>query len=88
MPAFAEDIGIDPNHAQTMKARKSIPPKYWEKVISAAQVRGIDGVNAAELMRLAATKKKGAAKVKKRVTIAGRVTHSRKNGQALNARME
>lgn len=42
---FGNDIGVDDNHARTMKQRDSIPAKYWVRVVEGAQRRKIDGIN-------------------------------------------
>lgn len=36
---FAAAIGIEPFHAQSMKNRGSIPPAYWQRVVTAASDR-------------------------------------------------
>jgi hypothetical protein len=59
---FARDIGIAPNHAQTMKARGSIPVEYWPATIAAAKARHIGGVTAECLMNLHARGRGAGAK--------------------------
>lgn len=54
---FSRAIGIKPFHAQTMKTRGSIPPEYWERVVSAAVAREIDGVTFEGLAKLASTRR-------------------------------
>ncbi len=41
---FAALLGIPESHARTIKARDSIPPEHWPRVVEAARERGIDGV--------------------------------------------
>jgi hypothetical protein len=41
---FAEAIGIPDSHARAMKARRSIPHRYWRRTVKAAQERHIDGI--------------------------------------------
>lgn len=38
---FADDIGVPRTHAHTMKARRSIPVRYWPAVVAAAKKRGL-----------------------------------------------
>lgn len=52
VPDFARDIGITPKHAQTMRARESIPPGYWLDVVRAATERGFKGVSLEVLARI------------------------------------
>lgn len=40
--AFAVDVGLEYQHAATMKTRNSIPPEYWPAVIKAAERHGKD----------------------------------------------
>lgn len=53
---FAEAVGIEAFHAQTMKARDSIPAAHWSKVVAAAADRGIDWVTLEVLAELAEAK--------------------------------
>lgn len=53
---FAEAIGIPAFHAQTMKARGSIPSAYWRKTIHAARERGLDRITDELLIDLAQAK--------------------------------
>ena len=50
---FAEAINIKGFHAQTMKARDSIPPAYWADTVAEAQKRGIEGVTLEKLAEIA-----------------------------------
>jgi hypothetical protein len=54
---FAEAIGIQDFHAQTMKTRGSIPPAYWADTVSAALTRNIEGVTLEKLAELAKEKR-------------------------------
>jgi hypothetical protein len=38
---FSQALGIADTHARTMKARNSIPPDHWAKLIVEAESRGI-----------------------------------------------
>lgn len=48
---FAEDIGVDYQHAATMKQRNSISPDFWPRVLRAAQTVGI-ALNHERLLRM------------------------------------
>lgn len=50
---FAGDIGVGPKHAHAMRARDSIPPLYWPRVIEAATKRGKDDITYELLAQLA-----------------------------------
>lgn len=54
---FAEAIGIEVFHAQSMKTRDSIPPAYWADTVSAAIQRNIEGVTLEKLAGLAKEKR-------------------------------
>lgn len=54
---YAEAIGIEGFHAQTMKQRGSIPPAYWSDTVSAATARGIEGITLERLAELAKAKR-------------------------------
>lgn len=56
--ALAEAIGIKPVHAQTMKARDSIPALYWRDVVDAARQRRIKGVTLDVLAQISSAKLK------------------------------
>lgn len=49
---MARDIGIKPTHLQTMKARGSIPSKFWPDIVAAAAQRGLPGITLELLGRL------------------------------------
>lgn len=57
--AFARDIGIKPAHAQTIKARGSLPSAYWAAARAAAARRGIEGITIDALASLAAARLNG-----------------------------
>jgi len=42
---FAQAIGIPDSHARTMKARNSIPPEHWDRLVAAAIERDIEGIS-------------------------------------------
>lgn len=50
---FAQDIGVEVTHAQTIKNRNSIPAKYWWTLTKAAKKRGLKIINIETLARLA-----------------------------------
>lgn len=52
-PKLGEAIGIKDFHAQTMKARKSIPAAYWQRVVDAAAAIGKPEINYEKLAELA-----------------------------------
>jgi hypothetical protein len=41
----ARDLGITTEHAAQMKARGSIPVRYWPRLVDSAKERGIRGIN-------------------------------------------
>ncbi len=45
-------IGVPESHARTMKARKSIPLKYWRALIAAADNAGIRDLDYAALIAM------------------------------------
>lgn len=52
--ALAEALGVDQSHVRTMKARSSIPSRYWVMTVEAAAAKGIEGVTHEELARIVA----------------------------------
>lgn len=42
---FAEAVQVKPNAAREMKRRKSIPVRYWPRLVDACKELGIRGVN-------------------------------------------
>jgi len=55
---FASDIGVRPNHVQTMKVRESIPPEYWSDLVRCAARRRIRGVTMNLLGQIAKSKRR------------------------------
>jgi hypothetical protein len=53
---FADDLGISYGNAKAMRRRDRIGLEYVTKVVAAAEARGIDGVTAALIARLASDK--------------------------------
>ena len=51
---LAREIGIESCHARTMRARGSIPPAYWTRIVAAAARLRIDGITFERLAALAA----------------------------------
>lgn len=51
---FASDVGVAGGTARAWKARNSIPPEYWIRVVEAAVARGFRLVTLDTLARLAA----------------------------------
>lgn len=49
---YAEAIGIEDFHAQTMKTRGSIPSAYWRRTVAAAKKLGIKGITDDKLIDL------------------------------------
>lgn len=50
---FARDLGLRrESHATVMKARRSIPPQYWGRVLTAAGTRKIDGLSLELLVKI------------------------------------
>jgi hypothetical protein len=50
--AFAKAINRPESHVRTMKARRSIPPAYWAKIVEAARKRRLPGVTLEGLVRM------------------------------------
>ena len=55
---LAEDLQIPASHARTMRARGSIPAKYWTPLVAAAQRRGIKGVTIEVLAEIKAAQRR------------------------------
>jgi hypothetical protein len=51
--AFAADVGVPYETANSWKKRNSIPAKNWPGVIAAAQKRGFEEITAERLIELA-----------------------------------
>jgi hypothetical protein len=47
---LAKVLSVDESHVRTMKARDSIPPEYWGRIVDAAQSLGIEGVTHESLL--------------------------------------
>lgn len=45
-------LGVKPSAASEMRRRKSIPVKYWPRLIAACRVRKIRGVTAESLVSI------------------------------------
>jgi hypothetical protein len=58
---FAEAIKVKPNAAFEMKRRKSIPVRYWPRLVDACRELGIRGVNYDVLVDLHRKDEKGEA---------------------------
>ncbi|MGV6875892.1 carph-isopro domain-containing protein [Pseudochelatococcus sp. B33] len=41
---IARAIGVTTEHASIMKRRGSIPATYWQRVVSAAEQEGVNGI--------------------------------------------
>ena len=72
---FAEAIGIEKFHGQTMKARGSIPSGYWNDVIAAAAARKIKGITLERLAAIAEAQAEEKAE-KRRATLAPDINES------------
>jgi hypothetical protein len=60
--AFGQAIGIPDSHARTMKARDSIPPEHWDRLVKAAIERDIEGISFKRLTEIrSASRRKSAA---------------------------
>lgn len=57
-PACALDkqLGVSAGKVAVWKHRKRIPSKHWVRLVDAAKVAGIKGVNAASLLKIAEQK--------------------------------
>lgn len=49
--AFADDIGCGYEAARAMRARNSIAPEHWPRVIAACGAKGIPGVTLEWLLK-------------------------------------
>lgn len=61
---FAEAMGITASHAGVMKARQSIPPEYWTRLVEEADRKNIKGVSHEHLARLAEKSARRRARLK------------------------
>lgn len=55
---FADDLGVAYVTAQMWKHRNSVPVEHWDRVIGAANKRGIDGITLEALQRLAVRRRR------------------------------
>jgi hypothetical protein len=58
--AFGQAIGIPDSHARTMKARDSIPPEHWDRLVKAAIERDIEGISFKRLTEIRSTSRRRA----------------------------
>lgn len=56
--AFGAAIGIADSHARTMKARSSIPPSWWPRVVAEARARNLTWITYETLAGLVAAEKR------------------------------
>jgi hypothetical protein len=61
MQLFAEDMALPYTHANLLRQRNSIPPKYWPRLIEKAKQRRVHGVNKQLLADLAIARDQQAA---------------------------
>lgn len=59
--SFAEALGLKLSAASEMRRRKSIPVRYWPKLVDAARQRGIDEISYDTLVKLHAPEPERAA---------------------------
>ncbi|HAU29826.1 MAG TPA: hypothetical protein DCW68_06950 [Rhodospirillaceae bacterium] len=57
---FAVDVDVYVGLAAVWKHRNSIPPRYWQAIVSAASARGIEGVSIELFATIAASKREAA----------------------------
>jgi hypothetical protein len=55
--AFGRDIGVKDVTARAMRARDSIPPEFWTRLVVAAERRRLAGVTYELLAQIAARRK-------------------------------
>lgn len=48
----AAALSVKPSAASEMKRRKSIPVKYWPKLVAACAAEGVEGVNYERLVKI------------------------------------
>jgi hypothetical protein len=59
---FGRALGIPDSHARTMKARGSISPEYWDRLVKAAIERDIEGISFKRLTEIrSASRRKSAS---------------------------
>jgi hypothetical protein len=61
--AFGQAIGIPDSHARTMKARDSIPPEHWDRLVKAAIERDIEGISFKRLTEIRSASRRKAEAV-------------------------
>lgn len=49
---LSADLGVSPQHLRMMRVRRSIPVRFWPRLVAAADRRGIAGLDYALLVRL------------------------------------
>ena len=49
---LSADLGVSPRHLRMMRVRRSIPVRFWPRLVAAAARRGIAGLDYALLVRL------------------------------------
>src|ERR1700691_3792777 len=75
--AFAAAVGIPDSHARAMKARNSIAPSWWPRVVTEARARDLEWITFERLAVL----------TEKRLTVSRRDRESRARGQTRCARI-
>lgn len=45
-------IGVSTEHASTMRRRRSVPVRYWPKLIEGARIQGVQTVNHQSLVEI------------------------------------
>jgi hypothetical protein len=61
---FARDVGLKPNHVQTMKARDSIPAEYWLDIVAAAEQRGYRDITLELFSRITRARRRSGASLR------------------------
>ena len=49
---LSADLGVSPQHLRMMRVRRSIPVRFWPRLVTAAASRGIAGLDYELLVRL------------------------------------
>jgi hypothetical protein len=49
--SLSDLLSVDESHVRVMRARNSIPPEYWSRIVDAAAEHGIEGVTLVDLIR-------------------------------------
>ena len=63
--SFAEDIGVEYQHAATMKQRNSIAPEFWPAVLTAARKVG-KALSHEQMLKMREARRKNGAHPKRR----------------------